>query len=1133
MSYEGEYDVLLVILAVLVAILGSYASLDIVNRMKRNVKQKSVSMKGLIIGSITMGLGIWTMHFIGMVGYDIHIKVAFGVYLTIFSLIFSIIVSFLSFYTMLHTKGKKLINLLAASLVMGTAIAGVYFLGIMAMHMDAGIHYNILIVSLAVIIGIMTSVGSFIFPQYIKGGKIVSAVILGIGISSMHYTAIKGMTLTSNFQMNHHHIISFEQLPFQFNRYEMALYLAIFSIFIIVVIIILAYLDKFNAERHQKITEQHYQSLVEHSPFLVFSINIEGSITDVNSKGLDMLKYQQNELIGSSLFKLLSIEDEQKIKEAMKNCQRGNPSDIKASIKTIEESLIPMSLTFIPIIIDKKSVGMFMIGKDIMDLIEYKERIRKAQRDLVDTVRNQQGMIFKFIKIGKHFIHTLSDGELLYKLGLNPGKTVGRTLFDFLPVEYARNKIKYYEKSWAGESVSYEGNINGIDYLVQLRPVIIGGKVKEVIGSAVDITDKMLVERDLLKEKDFYCNILNTMSDGIFIYGANGEKIVLNENVYAFTRMNEVEFAKQTLINTTLQFIDEDGSTITKESNPVYYTQTTGKPLLNKIMGIIQENNETIWLSVNTRLLKNFKNQNESKVLLTMSDITIQKKHEIALKESYASRETIFNNLLIGILMVDKDWNIILMNERLRRMFHFDESMKNIIGSPTKEFYSSYYKNTLEEAEIVAEITKNNMSITEEIKVVDGRNVIRSYIPFFVGREFKGYLWTFEDITERKRLEQDRIRAKEEAVEASLAKSEFLSKMSHELRTPLNGVLGFSQLLEMDQFLNSQQQSFVQEILKGGRHLLDLINEVLDLARIESGELKVSLDYVEITDLIRECLNLLKPVANQKNIQITTEFSVKHNSYVFCDPLRLRQIVINLIDNAIKYNVENGKVTIVCEDHHGEVLVRIRDTGIGITKNEQQKIFAPFYRVNEMNIEGTGIGLSIVKQLIQLMNGQIGLNSGNEGGGSEFWFRLPSVHQTSDQYKSTENKQNEILECVKDSTILYIEDNLANVQLVKQILGNKHNLAIKTVMTGEEGIELIQKEDFDLILLDINLPGMSGFEVLNRLKSTNQTKNIPVIALSAYAMPDDIQRANKDGFSDYITKPIDIPSFLKIVSKYL
>lgn len=394
------------------------------------------------------------------------------------------------------------------------------------------------------------------------------------------------------------------------------------------------------------------------------------------------------------------------------------------------------------------------------------------------------------------------------------------------------------------------------------------------------------------------------------------------------------------------------------------------------------------------------------------------------------------------------------------------------------------------------------------------------------------------DITEQKKLARSIIAAKEEAEKASLAKSEFLSSMSHELRTPLNAILGFSQILELDSespLTHSQHQS-VKEILKAGNHLLELINEVLDLSKIESGKLSISLEAVQIKSVIDETLAIIKPFANAHGINIVTYPIDNLNEFVLADNTRLKQILINLLSNAIKYNKPNGQVTFYHDRIDGKFRFHVIDTGIGLSSSDLDVIFKPFHRLNKINntIEGTGIGLAVAKQLAELMSGRILVESQKDIG-SHFEVELPYADSPiSQDSESTVPTESDSSLCEnKFYKVLYVEDNPANLRLVERILTRISNIEMLSATSGELCIDLAIAHKPDLILLDINLPGIDGYEVLKRLRINEQTDNIPIIAISAHAMPRDIEKGLSLGFSDYITKPINIQSFTEKISKVL
>lgn len=389
-------------------------------------------------------------------------------------------------------------------------------------------------------------------------------------------------------------------------------------------------------------------------------------------------------------------------------------------------------------------------------------------------------------------------------------------------------------------------------------------------------------------------------------------------------------------------------------------------------------------------------------------------------------------------------------------------------------------------------------------------------------------------------LNKDLELAKTQADIANRAKSTFLSNMSHELRTPLNAILGFAQILTSETLSTTldEKREFAQHIEEAGIHLLTLINEILDLAKVESGSMSLSLEPVALEDVFAECSTMIEPLSKKRTIGV--EFKPVHDLHVFADRIRLKQILINLLSNAIKYNRPDGMVTVNCEITDGKQLrIYVQDTGIGLTAAQLETIFQPFNRLGRevFDEEGTGIGLALVKHLADAMHGKIGIAS-EIGVGSTFWIELPMSDSSMpplvcNSVEGTAPGPFNDSVVKGEKTILYIEDNPTNLRLVKELMRFRPDFSFLSAKDGFSGIELARLHSPQIILMDINLPGIDGIEAQQILSEDLRTAHIPVIALTANAMPSDIERGIASGFFRYITKPIDINKFTEAIDAAL
>lgn len=416
--------------------------------------------------------------------------------------------------------------------------------------------------------------------------------------------------------------------------------------------------------------------------------------------------------------------------------------------------------------------------------------------------------------------------------------------------------------------------------------------------------------------------------------------------------------------------------------------------------------------------------------------------------------------------------------------------------------------------------------VSAEITEINGRSCMLSVL---------------HDITARKVAELELLRAKEASETANRAKSEFLSRMSHELRTPLNAILGFGQLLESDpaEPLTVSQAENVEQILKAGWHLLELVNEVLDLARIEAGKMQLNMADVSLAEITVECVGLIAPLALEQHIQIRDDISPCLPHEVRADRTRLKQAILNYLSNAVKYNRPGGKITLSCEQKpNGQLRVSVSDTGPGIAADKLEHLFLPFNRLDadQTEVQGTGVGLAVVKRLVELMGGGVGVSS-ELGRGTTFWLEIPEVFsRESVREAEADSGMTASAENISSSlsgqayTVLYIEDNSANRDLVSSIIRRRRpHLTLICTGTAEEGMEQALSASPDLILMDLNLPGINGLEALELLREFDTLRDIPVVAMSADAMPAQIDKCLAAGFCNYLTKPLSVEQFLSIV----
>jgi PAS domain S-box-containing protein len=521
--------------------------------------------------------------------------------------------------------------------------------------------------------------------------------------------------------------------------------------------------------------------------------------------------------------------------------------------------------------------------------------------------------------------------------------------------------------------------------------------------------------------------------------------------------------------------------------------------------------------------------------LIMVEDITERKRAEAALRESKRNLEAA---LEANQLIMDNSQDVICTIDESGRFVTMNEASEPLWGFTPQELIGRQYMELVHRDDRL-ETEKAAAHILETGKLVD---FVNRYVRKDGG--VVSVLWSASwsagkkmmfcvahDVTERARIEAALRDAKKEADRANRAKSEFLSRMSHELRTPLNAILGFGQLLER-QNPNEQQRSRVQHIISAGRHLLNLINEVLDISRIEAGHLQLSVEPVAVAVVLEEALDLMRPLAADRSMELSVDSRLESDLHVLADGQRLKQVLLNLLTNAVKYTSVGGRVEVsVDTSDPSKLRLVVTDTGAGIAPAKISRLFTPFDRldVELSGVEGTGLGLALCQRLMHAMGGEIGVES-RVGKGSAFWIELPAA--SSPLKRLPKNRDMRHLEAAPSSQsarILYIEDNLSNLTLVEQMLAEQPQIQLITAMQGGLGLDLARKHLPDLILLDLHLPDLPGHKVLASLQRDKLTRDIPVVVISADATARQIKRLMAAGARSYLTKPLDIADFFQVI----
>jgi PAS domain S-box-containing protein len=627
---------------------------------------------------------------------------------------------------------------------------------------------------------------------------------------------------------------------------------------------------------------------------------------------------------------------------------------------------------------------------------------------------------------------------------------------------------------------------------------------------------KILLEQERSNFESFF----NTIDEFLWVLDEQGNIIYANQTVYKRLGYTIEELNNQSVLMVHPEERREEAGRIVGEML-AGLSEFCPVPLVTK---------SGEYIPVETRVKSGFWN-GQSVIYGTSKDMSKIKFSEEKFSKAFQS-----NSSLMAISTFD-DGIYIDVNDTFLKTLEYQRG--EIIGQNSIKM--GFFPSEEVRLKLVEQIREHG-SVRDyemDMQTKSGKKLVGLFSadPIYIGKD-RCLLTVMLNITDRKKNEEAIQKATKEASKANQAKSEFLSRMSHELRTPLNSILGFGQLLEMGDLKDSQRKG-VEHILKSGNYLLNLINEVLDITKIESGKLELSMEPVQVWGVVREMIESVEQQAQKRNIRLILDHLDK-DVYFKADKQRLKQVILNLLNNAVKYNIDDGYIDVRIErtrkDEFGNQLIclQISDNGIGISPENVSNLFNPFERAGAQNskTEGTGLGLAVVKKLVEAMGGTVGVES-KLGEGSCFWVELPEETRINlEESRIISEMEFETDENVH-GTVLYVEDNLPNIELVEMILSSQRpEIRLNTVMNGKTAVNLAARYEADLILLDLNLPGMMGEEVLSRLKADVQTRDIPVVVVSADAMPQRIENILSAGAEEFLTKPLNMKDFLCVIDKY-
>jgi PAS domain S-box-containing protein len=688
---------------------------------------------------------------------------------------------------------------------------------------------------------------------------------------------------------------------------------------------------------------------------------------------------------------------------------------------------------------------------------------------------------------------------------------------------------KYAIRRPAGEGGGFEER-----HWQPLNVPVLGedGRVACIIHSVEDVTEKVNLERQSAQNarpEEQYRQLLDTSPDAIVVVDRSGRIVLVNieaESMFGYARTELLGQRISLLVPD--RFRAKHG-----DHEASFFAKPEPRPMGSRL-DLFGRKKDGAEIPIEVRLSP-LGTGDGMTVSAAIRDVSDRKRMEAQAKRTSDLLASAVESIQDAFAVFDNEDRLVLCNSAYRGLIG-SAVQGPIVGRGYAELLTAWMSEIAFTSESAREdfhaerlARRRDPTSAFDLRTRDGHSLR------VVDRRTAegGIVKTIWDLTDDVRLAEELKVARAAAEAASNAKSEFLSSMSHELRTPLNAILGFAQLLQRDRKepLSDRHKERVEQILRGGEHLLRLIDDVLDLSRIEAQGISVSIEPVSIREVLDEVRANLEPMASRLGIHLTVDPVPEGVAMISADRTRFAQILMNFGSNAIKYNRASGSVRFVVSDGIPDrIRIAVHDTGMGVPRDKQDKLFQPFQRAGQETgpIEGTGIGLVITQRLARLMGGDTGFRS-VPGEGSTFWVDLPA-HASKRTNEPAPAARPELIASLaagdQPSLVLYVEDNPANVTFMKDLLDTFEEVEFLAVPTAEIGVELARVRQPDVVIMDINLPGMSGIDALHALRAAPETADIPVIALSAAASERDKQRGVSAGFSRYLTKPVKVDELL-------